>query len=69
MEAQRVVDGEARGPELPQVRQETPAREVDTPFARSGSLLERRDGILQIQVAGELAVPLLDGLGQIDGRR
>ena len=68
VEPQRVLDGEAGGPEVRRDRRGTPARGCACAIrAGRGFALPRREGVLEIEEAVELAVPLLDGLGEVDG--
>ncbi len=67
VKAQRVLDGEARGAELPEIVEEHRHVEVGAPFARARILFERRDGIVDVEEAVDLAVLLLQRLRQIDG--
>src|SRR5580700_10374862 len=69
VEAECVLDGEARGAERAEVVEKNRHVEVGTPFARSRRLLPGRESIFKVQEAGEAAVLLLYGLGEIDGLR
>src|SRR5262245_3744798 len=67
VETQRVLDGETRGAERPEIVEEDRNVEVGAPFARSRVLLPGGERILQIEEARQLAVLLFDGLSEIDG--
>src|SRR5262249_46026123 len=67
VEAQRLLDGKARGAERTAIVEEDRPVEMRAPFARAGILLPGGERIFEIEEAGELAVLLLDGLREVNG--
>src|SRR5579883_162341 len=67
VEAQRLGDGEPRGAERAEIVEENRDVNVGAPLARPRILLERGDGVVDIEEAVELAVSLFQGLRQVDG--
>src|SRR5690606_18646994 len=66
VELERILDREARRPEIAEVVEKDRNVDMRAPFARAGIALPRGERVLEIQILRELPVATLDGLRQID---